>query len=209
MTRCGGENLAVDLAAFVHAAVPLPPARVLEVGCGPGALARALDAMGYEVVAIDPQAPDGPIFRRTTLEEFDATGPFDAAVASYALHHIERLDRALDRIAALLTAEGKLVIEEFGWDRVDEATAGWYGRQQGASSSIDAVLAEWEAEHEGLHGYAQMRRALDQRFTEDVFEWRPYLYRCLERDDVEPTERAAIRDGDIQAVGFRYVGSPQ
>jgi SAM-dependent methyltransferase len=206
---CCSLRVTVDLAAFVHAAVPLSPARVLEVGCGPGALARALDAMGYDVVAIDPQAPEGPIFRRTTLEEFDETGAFDAAVASYALHHIDRLDRALDRIAALLTPEGKLVIEEFGWDRVDQATAGWYGQQRGASSSIDVVLAEWEAEHEGLHGYAQMKHALEKRFAEDFFEWRPYLYRCLERDDVEPTEHAAIRAGDIQAVGFRYVGKPR
>ena len=52
-----------------------------------------------------------------------------------------------------------------------------------------------------------MRRALDGRFRESRFEWRPYLYRCLERDDIEPSEREAIKQGDIQAVGFRYVGT--
>ena len=195
-----------DLVGFVLSALPRPSARVLEVGCGAGHLARALDAAGYEVIAIDPEAPDGPIFRRTTLEELDEAGPFDAAVASYVLHHIENLHPAIDQIADLLTAGGKLVIEEFGWDRVDQATAAWYGRQQGEAST-ESVLPAWADEHEGLHGYEEMRRALDERFKKDFFKWRPYLYRCLERDKLEKSERAAINKGDIQAVGFRYVGT--
>jgi len=199
-------ELTVDLVVFVLAALPPPPARVLEVGCGDGSLARALDAARFDVIAIDPQAPEGPIFRRTTIEQLDETGPFDAAVASYALHHIESLDLAIDRIANLLTPVGKLVIEEFGWDRFDQATAKWYGRQQG-QSSVESVLLEWRAEHDGLHGYAEMRRALDMRFNQDSFEWRPYLYRCLERDDLEPREREAIRQDEIRALGFRYVGT--
>ena len=196
----------MDLTSFVLAALPRPPARVLEVGCGAGNLARAMDAAGYAVVAIDPDAPEGSIFRRTTLEELEEPGPFDAAVATYSLHHIERLDPALDLLASLLRPQGKLVLEEFGWDRLDEDTAAWYGRQQG-KPSIEAVLAEWRAEHEGLHGYEEMRRALDQHFSEDTLEWRPYLYRCLDRDDLETAERTAIARGEIQPVGFRYVGN--
>jgi SAM-dependent methyltransferase len=197
----------MDLVAFVRSALPPPPSSVLEVGCGAGHLARALDAAGHRVIAIDPEAPEGEIFRRITLEELGDAGPFDAAVASYALHHIERLDPALGRIADLLTPDGRLVIDEFGWDRVDRPTADWYGRQQPGLSSTESVLAEWEVEHEGLHGYEEMQRALDRRFRQDFFEWRPYLYRCLKRDDIERSERAAIKQGDIQAVGFRYVGT--
>jgi SAM-dependent methyltransferase len=178
----------------------------LEVGCGAGRLALALDAAGHRVIAVDPEAPDGEIFRRTTLEELGETGPFDAAVATYALHHIESLDPAVGRIADLLTPDGNLVVEEFGWDRVDKATADWYGLQQGGLPT-ESVLAAWEAEHEGLHGYEEMQRAFDGRFRQDFFEWQPYLYRCLERDNVKPSERAAIKRGDIQAVGFRYVGT--
>lgn len=124
----------VDLTAFVLAALPPPPARVLEVGCGSGKLARAVDAAGYRVLAIDPRAPEGPIFRRTTLAELDEAGPFEAAVANYSLHHIESLNPVLDRIATLLQPGGNLVIEEFGWDRLDQATAEWYGQQQGKRS---------------------------------------------------------------------------
>ena len=207
---CGSGRLsvrlkAVGVAAFVLASLPPAPARVLEVGCGAGVLARALDSAGYDVLGIDPKAPDGPIFRRISLEELDELLPFDAAVASYSLHHIERLDQAVERIANVLEPDGKLVIEEFGWDRLDRATAEWYGEQRG-TRSVESVLAEWRVEHEGLHGSAQMRRELGERFAEQSFEWRPYLYRCLQRDDLEPSERQAIARDEIRAVGFRYVG---
>ena len=46
--------LAADVIAFVRAALPAPPARVLEVGAGDGELSVALAAAGYDVVAIDP-----------------------------------------------------------------------------------------------------------------------------------------------------------
>jgi len=177
---------------------------VLEVGCGAGNLARAMDAAGYTVLAVDPHAPEGSIFRRTTLEDLDEAGPFAAVVATYSLHHIERLDPALDRIASLLQLQGNLVLEEFGWDRLDQATAGWYAQQ--GKQSLESVLAEWRTEHEGLHGYEEMRRAIDERFSESFLEWRPYLYRSLERDDLETGEREAIARHEIQPVGFRYVG---
>jgi SAM-dependent methyltransferase len=179
--------------------------RVLDVGCGQGDLARALQKAGYTVLGIDPEAPDGPIFRRIVIEELADVEPFVGVVASYSLHHVESLDLALDRIASLLEPKGRLVVDEFGWDRVDPMTAAWYGRQQG-EQSVESVLRDWKAEHEGLHRYAEMRRALDRRFVEDFFEWRPYLYRLLEGDDHEATERAAICEGEIRAVGFRYVG---
>lgn len=193
-----------DPTAFVLSSLPPPPARVLEVGCGAGELARALDAAGYDVVAVDPQAPDGAIFRRTTLTDLDDPGPFAVAIARLSLHHIHELDAAVERIAALLAPGGKLVVEEFGWDRVDEPTAAWIAGQQGGTP--EAVLRDWRAEHAGLHGYDTLRRALDARFAERSFTWRPYLYGCLERPELEGRERDAIARQEIRAIGFRYVG---
>jgi len=195
----------MDTDAFVRASLPSPPARVLEVGCGGGRLARALDSAGHRVVAIDPRAPDGPIFRRTTLEDFGEPGSFDAVVAVYSLHHVHDLSRAVDRIADLLDPDGVVVLEEFGWDLVDERTAGWYARQS-PGSDPGRFLADWQSEHDGLHTRDAMRSALDARLRERSFEPRPYLARCLERPDLADAERAAIADGEIAAVGFRYVG---
>jgi SAM-dependent methyltransferase len=143
-----------DFTHFVLSQLPPTPARVLEVGCGEGELARALAAEGYEFVAIDPEAPEGPIFRRTTIEAFDEPGPFDAVVASLALHHVEDLGGVLDKLVRLL--RGPLILNEHAWDRLEPMTP------------------EWEEEHAGLHGYGAMRAELDARFDERFFEWRPY-----------------------------------
>jgi SAM-dependent methyltransferase len=143
-----------DLTDFVLSQLPLAPARVLEVGCGEGELARALADAGYDVVAIDPEAPDGPIFRRTTIEAFDEPGPFGAVVASLSLHHVEDLGGVLDKLVGLV--DGPLILNEHAWDRLEPMTP------------------EWEEEHADLHGYAEMRPELDARFEELFFEWRPY-----------------------------------
>jgi SAM-dependent methyltransferase len=193
----------VDLADFVLGQLPQPPARVLEVGCGEGELARALDAAGHAVLAIDPRAPDGPLFRRVRLEELDDPGPFAAVVAAYSLHHVHDLPAALDRIVGLLEPAGVLVLEEFGWELVDRPTAEWYG----GGRAVDEVLAEWAAEHEGLHGSATMRAELERRFDERLLSFGPFLHRLLERADAERDERALVERGAIRAVGFRYVGA--
>src|SRR4029450_12822815 len=91
----------VELTEFVLSQLPPASARVLEVGCGKGEVARALAAKGYDIVAIDPEAPDGPIFRRTTIEDFQDPGSFDAVVASLALHHVEDLRGGLDKRPAM------------------------------------------------------------------------------------------------------------
>ena len=142
------------LIEFVLSQLPPAPARVLEVGCGEGELARALDDAGYEVVAIDPEAPEGAIFRRTTIEAFAEDGRFDAVVASLSLHHVHDLGAALDKLTRL--SRGPLIVNEFAWDRLEPMTP------------------EWAEEHAGLHGYAQMLPELDARYEERFFEWRPY-----------------------------------
>ena len=68
----------MSLATFVLRYLPPPPARVLEIGCGPvGDLTSAIAAAGYEIVAVDPVAPEGPLFRRIPFEECTEPGPFD------------------------------------------------------------------------------------------------------------------------------------
>src|SRR4029450_10111858 len=81
----------VELTEFVLSQLRPASARVLEVGCGKGEVARALAAKGYDIVAIDPEAPDGPIFRRTTIEDFQDPGSVDAGGVSVELHHGEAL----------------------------------------------------------------------------------------------------------------------
>jgi SAM-dependent methyltransferase len=207
---CSIMSPLMDKPAFVKAQLPPAPARVLEVGCGDGRLARALDDLGYGVTAIDPAAPEGAIFRPVSLEEFADPGRFDAVVASRALHHIADLGGALSKLQHLLVRGGRLIVVEHAWERLDGSTASWYLERRratdpGAPSSLDACLAEWEADHAGLHDSTVLRRELDRRFTERFFAWTPYLYGEL-GEEFEREERRLIEAGAINATGFVYVG---
>ena len=198
--------------AFARAQLPSPPGRLLEVGCGDGQLALALDADGYDVTAIDPRAPDGPIFRRVTLEAFDDERAFDAVVASLSLHHVENLGVAFDKVASFLRPGGTLVLQEFARERLSGATARWYHEQRRARNedsvpaSFDAWLHESEHDLADVHPFNELRRELDRLFAERVLEEVAYLYSHRLDDSVEPVERALIEAGAIEATGVLYAG---
>lgn len=188
----------VTVEEFVLAELPAPPARVLEVGCGEGDLARALVAAGYDVLAIDPEAPEGRLFQRTTIEKLDDPGPFTAVVASRSLHHVHQLEAALDKVVSLLAPSGRIVIDDFAWERLDETSA--------AAVGIDH--AAWREEHSGLHTSAAMLEALTRRFPDGVVSWTPYMHREAHGSVDERAERALIAAGALAPIGFRYVGTP-
>lgn len=206
------------VADYVRNELPPPPAPVLEVGCGDGELARELDAAGYDVVAIDPAAPAGPIFRAVRLDEFDDGRPFAAVVASLSLHHIEDLAAAVDKIADLLTDGGVLILNEWDRGRFRGTTARWYFHQRQALAALGREHAQidptfedwwrkWDERRSDVHPYAAMRPELDRRFVERSFARVPYLYGYRLGGEVEPLERALIAAGEIEAVGLRYVGT--
>jgi SAM-dependent methyltransferase len=182
--------------AFILDELPSAPARVLEVGCGPGELARALAETGYDVLAIDPDAPEGPLFRRTRIEEFDSTETFDAVIAQLSLHHVTDLAVALDKVIDVLSSEGRVVIDDFGWERLDE----------GAAGRVGIPFHEWQEEHEHLHTAEAMLVELDERFVRRWFSWEPFLFREGRRVMDEARERMLIAEGRLPALGFQYVG---
>jgi SAM-dependent methyltransferase len=194
---------------FVREALPPPPARVLEIGCGAtGALALALSAAGWDVLAIDPQAPQGEIFRPLALDDLDPNdGPFEAVVASRSLHHIHDLGRAFDRIRSLLAPGGVLAVEEFAWELADGATLAWLDEQHGRRRTAEKARAHWEDGHRGLHGGEGLRAALAAAFRERSFGRVPALYRDLPDAGAGERERRAIEAGAIPALGFRWTGT--
>jgi SAM-dependent methyltransferase len=204
----------MNVESFVVSHLPEPPCRILEVGCGRGELARVLASRGYAITAIDPEAPEGAMFRQVSLEGFPERGPFDTVVASRSLHHVPDLAEGLSKIHALLPPGGMLILDEFAWDQMNEETAQWYLSHVPKPGPEDESLLPgrfpdaWITEHEGLHDATAMRRALDRFFQLRLFEWVPYLAEhYLERKDLIPEEQKLIRSGDINAVGFRYVGT--
>jgi SAM-dependent methyltransferase len=208
------------LERFVLAELPSAPARVLEVGCGDGELALAMDAAGYAVTAIDPEAPVGEIFERVGLEDFATEERFDAVVASVALHHIPDLAAAVERIATLVAPQGRLVLSEFDRESfLEERTARWYHGQLLAFAAEDHErdaepipedFAEWRraaAERlADIHSADTMLDELARCFARRSFTRVPYLYRYELPESIEALEQELIDEGAIQATGFRYVG---
>jgi SAM-dependent methyltransferase len=205
----------MDVLQFVLSQLPSPPARVLEIGCGEGELSHALVAEGYEVIAVDPQTPQGEMFRPVSFEDYRPEGLFHAVVAVRSLHHLGDLGAALEKIRSALQPGGVLILDEFAWDRLDRDTATWLYAQRrvqaarggpSAPATIDELEEQWQNEHQGLHGFEAMRTEVDLRFRERLFEWTPYLYRFFEDRDLREAEREAIEQAAIRAIGFRYVG---
>ena len=195
---------------FLLDQLPPPPARVLEIGCGPtGGVTPALVAHGYDASAIDERAPEGERFRQITLEQLEEPTEFDAVVAERVFHHVHPLAEGLDKVARLAPL---FVLDEFAWERIDEATSDWYERQHrtlraaGREPHGPPDLAEWRAAWDDLHPSDELLRELRKRFHERHYEDRPYLYRWLDGPATAPLEQALVDAGAIRPIGFRWVG---
>jgi SAM-dependent methyltransferase len=192
-----------DVLAFARAALPPPPARVLEIGAGDGALAAALRGGGYEVCAIDPE-PRGPGVDAVALLDVPGGG-FDAAIAVVSLHHVEPLEASFARLAELVRPGGRLVVDELDTARYDERAARWWHQREGGLSPFN--FAEMVASlHAHVHPLGMVRAALEPWFelTEPVPG--PYLYRWSLPPGLRGAEEAAIAAGEIPAVGVRFTG---
>jgi SAM-dependent methyltransferase len=191
---------APDVIAFVRAALPAPPARVLEVGAGDGELAAALTEAGYAVVAIDPAAEAANV-RRVALHELDEA-PFDAAVAVVSLHHVEPLAESCERLAALVRPGGVLVVDEVDFERYDERAARWWLDH----ADHDGDAAEMVAGVRGhMHTLARLREALAPWFATGEPVRGPYLYRWNLPDGLREAEVEQIAAGALPATGARLV----
>ncbi|HEY7198942.1 MAG TPA: methyltransferase domain-containing protein [Candidatus Dormibacteraeota bacterium] len=199
-----------EVLAFVRRALPAPPLRVVEVGCGRGELAAALQAAGYEVTALDAD-PDavaaaraaGVPARHADFLDGDAER-HDAVLFTRSLHHIASLDRAV----ALAAEAGPIVIvDEFARERADAATAAWFSDARALLAATGVLtpphadpldpdpLQRWLVEYgdrreHRLHTGAEMEAALRTRLDVVSVEACPYLYRHLAQW-LEVSERGA------------------
>jgi SAM-dependent methyltransferase len=108
-----------DLATpVVDLLVPRPGERILDLGCGDGALTERLVALGCDVVAVDASADQVAAARRRGLdaqvmygERLMFEGEFDAVFSNWALHWMSPADDVIVGVWRALRCGGRFVAE--------------------------------------------------------------------------------------------------
>ncbi len=97
---------------------PRPGERILDLGCGDGALPRKLADLGCAVVGVDGSAPQIAAARTLGLDarEMDGErltfdGEFDAVFSNAALHWMKRADEVIAGVWRALRPGGRFVAE--------------------------------------------------------------------------------------------------
>jgi SAM-dependent methyltransferase len=218
--------------AFVLASLPAGARRILEIGCGDGALAEILMSDGFDVLALDSDAACVAAAKKRGVEARHAEWPtavegtFDAILFTRSLHHVHDLDGAVLSSRRVLAAGGRVIVEDFRAEGGGKRAADWYKamvRQLSAGGALtaDASVAQLldklpPAAHDGheLHGSSAIRDAL-QRLFEIREEDAAYYFRYLEphlREEgaakwLLEVELEQIVAGEIDALGKRFVGT--
>jgi len=217
---------------FVHRECGANRTRLLEVGCGDGALAAALCRRGFDVTAIDRDSRSVARARRRAVGAVRADfmgwtsgEPFDAILFSRSLHHVRSPSRAVRRAASLLALDGRILVEDFAPESVDRATADWLYASgavlraagllvggPGRRASRRGSLARWRREHAGIARSTVLGRALGAhcRLREEAV---PYLYRYF-LAHLEPSARGVAitlalfraEDALVRSGAIRAVG---
>ena len=167
-------DVAATRAAVLGALEPRPGERIVDLGCGPGYMARELALAvgpGGRVHALDLSGPMLALARRRCrdlpavgLAAGDMTalalpdGSVDAAVALQSLAYVPDVARAIGEIARVLRPGGRAVVLD-----TDFASVVWHGRDQ---ARVDRILAAYDAHvaHRGCRaGWAGWRRTRASR----------------------------------------------
>ena len=169
-----------------------PSARVVEIGCGSGALALALGRAvpEGEVVALDISAPllgrarmrrDAAGLANLTFREADAQtavlpGPFDLAISSFGMMFFEEPVAAFTNIRRAMQPDGRLLFATFA------APAGnpWFGIPRRIAAAHLGAPPEGPATAPGPLAFADGERVVGMMrqagWAEPSVETRPFDY---------------------------------
>ena len=178
-------------------------AQILEVGCGEGDVALALQEQAFHPIAIDSDKQALRAAAEKGVNTLQADWPidleqrFDAVLFSRSLHHIHVLQPAIETAGASLHTRGVLLVEDFACDEIDSTTVQWLYEvlreeltvgsfQPVAGTFIHSLLnannpmTAWRDEHHhDLHTIGVMKSAIEGAFTTATLEVAPYLYRYV------------------------------
>jgi ubiquinone/menaquinone biosynthesis C-methylase UbiE len=208
------ELSALDTSHFVKSMLPQLPQKILEVGSGNGYLTLELARDGHDVTGLDLSAdiievaerskaahPHPPGFGSlryicTDVNTWQAShASFDAVIFNRALHHMSDLQQTMAKVKRHLKQGGRIICQDYAYDRFDERTACWLYQMQrllflsghydadpatmpSEAASVEALRTAWltrSSEHH-LNRYEEMMSALRGTCHERYFAWVPYLF---------------------------------
>jgi trans-aconitate methyltransferase len=171
-------------AAVLDLLAPRPGERILDLGCGDGALTAKLSAAGARVVGVDSSAPQVERARKMGLDcrvmsgealAFDAE--FDAVFSNAALHWMKRADAVIEGVRRALVPGGRFVAE-----------LGGYGCVEKIKSDLVAAL-----DRRGIDGQAAV-----PWYFPSVDDYRPRLEaRGFRVDSIALIDRPTPLPGDV------------
>lgn len=193
-----------------EAFAPLAGKRVLDVGCGAGALARSLAARGARVTGVDPntealavarEAVPAGTFRAAGAEALPfADASFDGAVFLNSLHHVPKpvMHRALGEAARVVGPAGPIVVVE------PLAEGSFFLALRPVEDETNVRTAAQEALRQAVEGgaFEQLRRV--DYLRREVFEsMDEFLARVVA---VDPARAAVVagRRPEIEAAFGRH-----
>lgn len=220
---------------FVLSALSTGASRILEVGCGAGALAAALQASGHDVIAIDVDSDAvaaakaaGVDARQARWPDF-ADGAFDAVLFTRSLHHVDDLKESVAAAFAILSPAGQVIVEDFMAEGEPEISASWFRslvRLLDSQSAIAAptpylapILGHPFDDHQGHHAQqlfssaeieAALRAAGTTTATGAAYYFRyllPALAKPASGDALLRHELELIASDVIEPLGRRYVAN--
>jgi ubiquinone/menaquinone biosynthesis C-methylase UbiE len=208
------ELSALDTYQFVKSVLPHPAQQILEIGCGNGYLTLELARDGHEVIGIDLSPPIIEVAERSRAAHPDPPGfgslryictdvntwqtpdaSFDAVIFNRSLHHLSELEQTIAKVKRLLKPGGRIICQDYTYDRFDEQTACWLYQMQrllflsgryvtdpatlpDEAESTRASRTAWlqrGAQH-SLNRYEEMTSVLQSAFHEQYIAWVPYLF---------------------------------
>ena len=225
---------------FVIQFLPSKCQRILEVGCGRGELAAVLSKDGCSVVAIDMDSDSiaaaqqrGVDARVATWPDFE-DGRFDAILFTRSLHHIHPLGESIRHLTDSLTEAGRVIVEDFAYESVDEKTLRWFASAIRLLESTESLtvnddllkkilsktktLKAWRQNHENeLRTAAEINAQLEKTFGRVVRKNSAYFFRYAANAIPVAEKRNAVlqafakeeqilyKNNSIVALGRRFV----
>lgn len=201
---------------FVTSNLPRGAARILEVGCGDGALATLLKADGLEVVAIDSDSGAVEAAKGAGVDARLVAWPapmdiaFDAILFTRSLHHIHALDDAVAAARDTLRPGGRVIVEDFRAEGGTEASERWFAdlarsliEDDAVETSLEELLEKLAPPDHDLHSSSAIAEALSD--FETVATNAAYYFRYLEPHLRQPDMAQALLNQELSLIAAQSV----